>query len=97
MLTYLAAHDEFVAWLAAQQEAPAMSEVDERLRALAKCAAERGMTATHWTFVVDGLVAHVYRQHPGNILLSSYVARGFDLSAQWNTILASARARRTPA
>jgi len=29
-------------------------------------------------FVVDGLVAHVNRQHAGNILLASYVARGFD-------------------
>ena len=97
MLPYLAAHDELVSWLAAQQENPAISEVDERLRTLARCAAERGMTATHWIFVVDGLVAHVNRQHAGNILLASYVARGFDLSESWNKILASARTRRIPA
>ena len=67
MRPYLAAHDEFVAWLE-------------------KIAAARGMSSTHWAFVVDGLVAYVNRRRPGDILLSSYIARGFDMAAQWNAL-----------
>lgn len=83
MQAYLAAHDELVTWLDRLEEAPRAAEVDERLWALAVTAAARGMTRTHWTFVVDGLVAYVNRQRPGDILLSSNVARGFDLAARW--------------
>jgi hypothetical protein len=86
MHAYLAAHDEFVAWLEGLDEAPTTSEVDRRLWTLALCAADRGMTPTHWTFVVDGLVAHVNRQSPGNILLTSDIARGFDLSRRWDAV-----------
>jgi hypothetical protein len=93
MQTYLAAHDEFVAWLDGLQVTPTPAEVDGRLMALALCAAVRGMTETHWIFVVDGLIAHVNRMAPGNILLSSLIARGFDLATGWNTIrLASIQA-----
>jgi len=83
MQTYLAAHDEFVAWLDGLDETPASSEIDRRLRMLAQCAADRGMTAIHWTFVIDGLVAHATRKWPGNRSLANAVARGFDISGEW--------------
>jgi hypothetical protein len=86
MQAYLAAHDEFVAWLDGLQVTPTTSEVDGRVMALALRAADRGMTATHWTFVVDGLVAYVNRTSPANILLSSSIARGFDLAAGWSDV-----------
>ena len=41
-------------------------------------APQKGNDRDALDFVVDGLVAHVNRQHAGNILLASYVARGFD-------------------
>jgi hypothetical protein len=91
MQAYLAAHDAFVAWLDALQDAPAPAEVEDRLRALAVSAAARGMTSTHWTFVVDGLVAYANRQRPGDILLSSNLARGFDLASRWPEMQAAAR------
>ena len=86
MQTYLAAHDDFVAWFDGLQETPTTSEVDRRLMALALCAADRGMTETHWTFVVDGLVAHANRRSPGNILLTRLIARGFDMAADWTAV-----------
>jgi len=86
MQAYLAAHDDFVAWLNKTPEAPTAAEVDRRLLELALCGAQRGMTEVHWTFVVDGLVAYVNRRWPGNVLLSSSVARGFDLSARWDIV-----------
>jgi len=90
MQAYLAAHDDFVAWIDALGEAPRSGEVAERLRALALTAAARGMTSTHWTFVVDGLLAYVNRHRPGDILLSSNIARGFDLASQWPEMQAEA-------
>ena len=93
MQTYLAAHDEFVAWLDGLQRTPTTSEVDRRLMALAQCAADRGMTETHWTFVVDGLVAHVTRRSPENVPLARAIARGFDITASWRAVgIASVRA-----
>ncbi len=93
MQAYLAAHDEFVAWLNSLEEEPPPSEVDERLRALALTAAARGMSSTHWTFVVDGLVAYANRRFPGDILISSNLARGFDLASRWPEMQARARVR----
>lgn len=90
MQAYLAAHAEFVAWLDRLEEAPPASEVEMRLWALAVTAAARGMTHTHWAFVVDGLVAYVNRRHPGDILLSSNIARGFDLASRWKEMQAEA-------
>jgi hypothetical protein len=90
MLTYLAAHDAFVAWLDTLDTAPPPGDVERELWKLALMAADRGMTSTHWTFVVDGLVAHVGRTSPDNSLLSSYVARGFDLCSRWGTVRAEA-------
>jgi hypothetical protein len=93
MQAYLAAHDEFVAWLDGLQGTPTPSETDGRLMALALRAADRGMTETHWIFVVDGLVAHVNRISPGNTLLSSSIARGIDLATGWRDVrLASIQA-----
>ena len=86
MQTYLAAHNELVAWLDGLQVTPTPAEIDGRLMTLALCAVDRGMTDIHWTFVVDGLVAHVNRRFPGNILLSSSVARGFDIAAGWSDV-----------
>lgn len=91
MQAYLAAHDEFAAWLDAIDEIPSSAEVDERLWHLAVTAAQRGMSSTHWTFVVDGFVAYVNRARPGDILLSSYVARGFDLASRWQDVEREAR------
>jgi hypothetical protein len=90
MQAYLAAHDAFVAWIDAITEAPPSAEIERRLWALAVTAAARGMSSTHWTFVVDGLVAYANRQRPGDILLSSNIARGFDLAARWNDVQAEA-------
>ena len=83
MQTYLSAHDEFVTWLDGLPNTPTSAEIDRRLRALALCAASRGMTAVHWAFVVDGLIAYVKRKWPANHELASAVARGFDISGQW--------------
>ena len=90
MQAYLAAHDEFVAWLQSITDAPSPAEVEERLQALAVTAAARGITSTHWTFVVDGLVVYVNRLRPGDILLSSNIARGFDLASRWPEMQAQA-------
>jgi hypothetical protein len=92
MQAYLAAHDDFVAWLANLRAAPPPEEVERRLRALALTAAERGMTSTHWTFVVDGLVAHVNRVTLRDVLVASYIARGFDLCSRWKELQAEAAA-----
>ena len=86
MQAYLAAHDAFVAWLEGLEESPSANDIDRALWALALKAADRGMTETHWTFVVDGLIAYVNRRAPGNILLSSQIARGFELSSRWQTV-----------
>jgi len=86
MRAYLAAHDDFAAWIDALDKAPSPADVEERLWHLAITAAQRGMSRTHWTFVVDGFVAYVNRARPGDILLSSYIARGFDLSARWQDV-----------
>ena len=86
MQAYLAAHDEFVRWLDSLAAAPTAAEVEQHLRALALCAADRGMTSTHWTFVVDGLVAYVHRRLPADALLPGYVARGFDFCSRWHEI-----------
>ena len=83
MQAYLAAHDRFVAWIDSIRNEPSPTAVEERLRALAVTAAARGMTSTHWTFVVDGLVAYANRRRPGDIVLSSNIARGFDFAARW--------------
>jgi len=89
---YLAAHDDFVAWLDSIEADPSAAEVEERLRALALTAAARGMSSTHWIFVVDGLVAYANRMRPGDVLLSSSIARGFDLASRWRDLQASASA-----
>jgi len=89
MKAYLAAHDSFISWLDQTADPPTTAEVDQRLLDLAMCAAQRGMLAVHWMFVVDGLVAYVGRRWPGNVLLSSCVARGFDLSAHWDVVRAA--------
>lgn len=93
MQTYLTAHDALVAWLDSLDAAPAPAEVERQLWSLALQAADRGMTSTHWTFVVDGLVAYVNRRAPGDVLLSSYVARGFDLCSRWNAVRTAAASR----
>ena len=87
MLPYLEAHDAFVQWLddTAHCEATAV-EVERALFALAKCAAARGMSDSHWTFVVDWLIAHAKRRCPENVELPNYVARGLDFSANWATL-----------
>lgn len=84
MQAYLAAHDAFVAWLDSLEGEPSTAEIENRIWGLAVAAAARGMGSTHWTFVVDGLVAYVNRRYPGDILLSSNIARGFDLASRWN-------------
>lgn len=91
MQAYLAAHDDFVAWIDALEATPSPAEIEERLRALALTAAARGMGSTHWTFVVDGLVAYANRRRPGDILLSSNIARGFDLASRWAEMQAASR------
>ena len=87
MQPYLEAHDAFVQWLDGAEECePTAAEVERALFGLAKCAAARGMSDVHWTFVVDGLIAHAKRRCPENGELPSYVARGFDFSANWHAI-----------
>lgn len=84
MKPYLEAHDAFVEWLDGAAECePTAAEVERALFGLAKCAADRGMTDLHWTFVVDGLIAHAKRRCPENSELPAYVARGFDFSTSW--------------
>jgi hypothetical protein len=90
MQAYLAAHDAFVAWLDTVVETPPSAEIEQRLWALALTAAARGMSSTHWTFVVDGLVAYINRRRPTDILLASDIARGFDLAARWTEVQAQA-------
>jgi hypothetical protein len=90
---YLEAHDAFIAWLQDVAECePTAAEVEQQLLSLALRAAARGMSDIHWTFVVDGLIAHAKRRCPDNALLPEYIARGFDLSNQWSRISATARA-----
>lgn len=91
MQAYLAAHDDFIAWLDSLEGEPSSTEIDDRLWRLAVVAAARGMGSSHWTFVVDGLVAYVNRCYPGDILLSSNIARGFDLAARWDDAFEEAR------
>ena len=86
MQAYLTAHDAFVAWLDGLDAAPSAHDVDRALWSLALKAADRGMTDMHWTFVVDGLVAYANRRAPGDILLSSQLARGFELTSKWPTV-----------
>ena len=87
MQPYLEAHDAFVKWLDGAAECdPTAEEVEHALRGLARCAAERGMTDLHWTFVVDGLIAHAKRRCPENSQLPSYVARGLDFSSRWDDL-----------
>jgi hypothetical protein len=94
MQAYLAAHDAFVGWLESLDASPSADDIDRALWTLALEAADRGMTETHWTFVVDGLIAYVNRRAPGDILLSSQLARGFEISSRWENVkLALLRAR----
>ncbi len=86
MQAFLAAHDAFVAWLEGLDASPSADEMDRALWGLALKAADRGMTETHWTFVVDGLVAYVNRRAPGNLALSSQLARGFELASKWQAV-----------
>jgi hypothetical protein len=87
MKPWLEAHDAFVAWLDGAAECePTAAEVERALFGLAKCAAERGMTELHWTFVVDGLIAHAKRRCPENSELPNYVARGLDFSSRWSAL-----------
>lgn len=94
MKPYLDAHDAFVAWMEGTAECePTAAEVDEKLWALALYAAHRGMSDVHWTFVVDGLIAHAKRRCPANVALPDYIARGFDLSTRWDSVKAAASER----
>ena len=89
MKPYLEAHDAFIQWLDGAAECePTAAEVERALLGLAKIAAERGMSDLHWTFVIDGLVAHAKRRCPQNSDLPDYVARGLDLSGNWAAIRA---------
>jgi hypothetical protein len=91
MQPYLEAHDAFVEWLDGAAECdPTAAEVEHALFGLAKCAAHRGMSDMHWTFVVDGLIAHAKRRCPENNELPSYIARGFDLVTVWPSIRGAA-------
>jgi hypothetical protein len=89
MQPYLEAHDAVVRWLDGAAECePTAAEVEQALLGLAKCAAARGMSDVHWTFVIDGLIAHAKRRCPKNVELPSYVARGFDFSTKWQALRA---------
>jgi hypothetical protein len=92
MQTYLAAHDAFIAWLHKLERTPPPEEVERRLHALALTAAQRGMTSTHWTFVIDGLVAYVDRTPLRDMLVAGYIARGFDLCSRWKELQAEVAA-----
>ena len=96
MQAYLAAHDAFVAWLDQLERTPTPEEVERRLRALALTAAGRGMTSTHWTFVIDGLLAYVNRAPLRDVLVASYLARGFDLCSRWKELQIEAAAHARP-
>ena len=97
MQAYLAAHDALVAWLDKLDMTPPPEEVERRLHALALTAAQRGMTSTHWTFVIDGLVAYVTRAPVRDALVAGYIARGFDLCSRWRELQAEAALATTPA
>ncbi len=91
MQRYMEAHEAFVNWLDGEAGCqPTPAEMERALLDLAKCAAHRGMSDVHWTFVVDGLVAHARRRCPGNPELSRSVARGFDLSLNWQAAKSAA-------
>ena len=92
MQAYLAAHDAFIAWLDQLDGTPPPEDIERRLHALALTAAGRGMTSTHWTFVVDGLVAYVNRAPRPDVLVASYIARGFDLCSRWRELQIEAAA-----
>lgn len=95
MKPYLEAHDAFVEWLDGASECePTAAEVERAMFGLAKCAAERGMSEVHWTFVVDGLIAHAKRRCPENPDLPDYVARGLDFSSRWADVKAQAAKER---
>lgn len=95
MRPYLEAHDAFVEWLDGAAECePSAAEVERALFGLAKCAADRGMSEVHWTFVVDGLIAHARRRCPDNKELPDYIARGLDLSSKWPSLKAASDAQR---
>jgi hypothetical protein len=96
MQAYLAAHDEFVAWLDNLGKTPPPEEIERRLHALALTAAGRGMTSTHWTFVIDGLVAYANRQPLRDVLVAGYIARGFDLCSRWRELQAEVAAPAAP-
>jgi hypothetical protein len=86
---YLEAHDAFVAWLDGDAHCdPSAADVARELRLLALCAADRGMSEVHWSFGVDGLIAHAKIRCPSNAILPDYISRGFDLSNQWAALRA---------
>lgn len=91
MQHFLDAHAAFVNWLDGAAECePTAAQVEEAMFVLAAKAAGRGMTGAHWQFVVDGLIAHAKRRCPTNADLPQFVARGFDLSANWSGVQANA-------
>ena len=97
MLTYLDAHEAFVTWLDGAAECePTAEQVEHAMFALAATAASRGMKATHWQFVVDGLIAHARRRCPENAVLPTFVARGFDFSSRWPAIQEAASRPKAP-
>lgn len=86
MRSYLDAHAEFVRWLDEPDVGWTPTDVEKALLDLAICAASRGMTATHWEFVIDGLIAHARRRFPNNEDLPDFVAQGFEFSNRWPAI-----------
>src|SRR5579862_5269341 len=88
MKPYLAEHDRFTQWIDSLSTPSDPAEVDIRLLRLAQCAANRGMSAFHWTAVVDGLIGHVKRRWPHDTLMSAYIARGLDLAGHWDEFVA---------
>lgn len=90
MQRYLDAHADFVRWLDESAVHRTPANVEKALLELAACAAARGMTATHWEFVVDGLRAHARRHFSENDELQTFLARGFDFSSRWPAIQAEA-------
>lgn len=92
MLSYLDAHAAFVNWLDGAAECdPTAAQVEQAMFVLAARAASRGMTGEHWQFVVDGLIAHAKRRCPENPDLLNFVARGFDFSSRWPSIVEAAQ------